>query len=855
MRVLWTLLLLVALGAPVADAGAAKKKKKPPVFKTATTSSPITMSRDGRYVWAVNPGGDSVSVISTRTKKVVKTIKVGDQPEAVALDPANKRAYVANAAAGTVTVIRITKATARKFNAVVDRKVGRRGALATGAEPWNIVSSPDGKRVFVANSIQDTVSVIDATRARPKVIGAIDIGNSRCNDLDRERSFQPRGMAVAKNNKRLLVTGFFSYTRPGGRQGYDLGRQGIVCRVNIKTGSKKIRDYRPAAQIALGPQLTGFKIDSTGDGIPDNTSAFPNQLQSIVIRGNQAYLPNIAASPDGPLRFNVDTQAFVSVIDNVNGSERDAGAAKFLNLHLGARDPEPPKKRIFFANPWAIAFSPLKGADTVYGGAAASAYVVSSGSDLLVKVFVRPDGKLVLTQDNNTTRYIDLADPANPLTSGANAGHNPVGIATNPAGTRAYVLNFVSRNVSIVDLTKDAVIGTVRTAKFPAPGSPEEVVSVGGYMFFSSRGEFDKPPGTTTSMSDRLSSEGWQSCASCHPAGLSDSIAWVFNTGPRKSVPLNSTFNPHDRANDQRVLNYSAIFDEVDDFEANIRNVSGPGNLAAPLACSAPPPATSQFDPNHGLLIGDNGNPNDPPCVINTLLKPNAGRPQVTVTLPGSTTKVPALTALREWVRAAVRTPSRPKAGKGGDKAGLIATGRNLFIQSGCNACHGGSNWTSSKKDFTSPPAAPEIFTETNPPPTFGRPIGAQYMDRFLRNIGSFNKGVAGASNDIGLNIGAPEKATQALVNGVAGAAPDALGIDYNGDGKGNGFNPPSLLGIWASPPYYHNGACETLLCVVEDLKHRTANGTKPDVLATPASRRAIVAYLRSIDVSTPAVP
>ena len=55
---------------------------------------------------------------------------------------------------------------------------------------------------------------------------------------------------------------------------------------------------------------------------------------------------------------------------------------------------------------------------------------------------------------------------------------------------------------------------------------------------------------------------------------------WEFGVGPRKSVPLNATFNPHNR-NEQRVLNYSAIFDEVEDFEINVRNVSGPGNLAA----------------------------------------------------------------------------------------------------------------------------------------------------------------------------------------------------------------------------------------------------------------------------------
>jgi hypothetical protein len=87
------------------------------------------------------------------------------------------------------------------------------------------------------------------------------------------------------------------------------------------------------------------------------------------------------------------------------------------------------------------------------------------------------------------------------------------------------------------------------------------------------RGNFDAIPGTN-SLRDRLSSEGWQACSSCHFKGLTDGVIWQFAAGPRKSLPLNATFNPHKRS-EQRLLNYSAIFDEVEDFEINIRNVSG----------------------------------------------------------------------------------------------------------------------------------------------------------------------------------------------------------------------------------------------------------------------------------------
>ena len=117
-------------------------------------------------------------------------------------------------------------------------------------------------------------------------------------------------------------------------------------------GSRPITVARLVITIGTKRERAAATIDSTGDGQPDPTSAFPNQLQSIVIRGNTAYLPNIAASPTGPLKFNVDTQAFVNTIDGVRGrSQVDSSSARFLNLHLGARDPEPGKKKLFFANP------------------------------------------------------------------------------------------------------------------------------------------------------------------------------------------------------------------------------------------------------------------------------------------------------------------------------------------------------------------------------------------------------------------------------------------------------------------------------------------------------------------------
>jgi hypothetical protein len=179
-----------------------------------------------------------------------------------------------------------------------------------------------------------------------------------------------------------------------------------------------------------------------------------------------------------------------------------------------------------------------------------------------------------------------------------------------------------------------------------------------------------------------------------------------------------------------------------------------------------------------------------------------------------------------------------------------------------------GDQSTITEKDFDSPPATTEIATEVasaNPPPGGSpappagvTPVGAQFLFRFVRDIGSFNLDVLGAGNPIGNNIGAVELANSVVnVAGVALPQLLALGKNHNLDKRGEGYNVPMKLGIHNSPPYLHNGACETLLCVVSDKNHRTANGKLPDVIGNDQRLQEMLAtFLESIhDLTLPFPP
>jgi DNA-binding beta-propeller fold protein YncE len=118
------------------------------------------------------PGGAPacarVSVIDTNTDSVIRRIPVGEDAIAMAVDAAHRRLYVANWAdeagrgngVGTVSVIDITNPGAAAEIA----------SVPVGHHPTAIQLSADKSKLFVANTNDDTISVIDTAGAVPTVL-------------------------------------------------------------------------------------------------------------------------------------------------------------------------------------------------------------------------------------------------------------------------------------------------------------------------------------------------------------------------------------------------------------------------------------------------------------------------------------------------------------------------------------------------------------------------------------------------------------------------------------------------------------------------------------------------------------
>ena len=97
-------------------------------------------------------------------------------------------------------------------------------------------------------------------------------------------------------------------------------------------------------------------------------------------------------------------------------------------MHLAVAD-QTDAAKLFITQPWAMAFK----------HSADEGYVVIAASNIVVKVAIDPATGAPTVQNDpaDATRVLQIK-----------VGKNPRGIVINSADTRAYVMNYVSRDVT-----------------------------------------------------------------------------------------------------------------------------------------------------------------------------------------------------------------------------------------------------------------------------------------------------------------------------------------------------------------------------------------------------------------------
>ena len=491
-------LLLIAIKPGVSNAGrtapqpvASKNRIKHPLFMSPHFN-PIVVSQG--LVYVTNTPADTVDVINTTSRQIIKRIDVGISPSGLALRPDGSELWVTNHVSDSVSVVDIRSKSATRFVVVSTIQDFDSAGATRFDEPVGIAFASNNK-AYVTLSGENQIAVIDAyTR---KIVKRLSIPAQ-----------SPRALAV--RNGLLYVLPFESGNQTqlsggippldGNLATFDAYKHSvkennvlsighvvdIVKNPTVPDRDMFVFDTRSDALVrtvnTLGTLLYGIDVDSMGYAVIAQTDARNDingragtKKQTLKELGNRPFLNRITeVAPEA------------------------ASIPKFLDLE--SLPPFRPVHGMSLATPYAIKVSPDD----------RTIVATASGSDVM------------FTWDRATGR-----------TGGRiHVGAVPEGLALQNSAvglSKAWVLNAGDDTVSVLDVSRPDHLKLEATIALTDP--TDATVKRGRLDFCSAR----------------VSSTGTFSCASCHPDANTDQLLWVLKTPvvtggnqvmPRTTMPV-----------------------------------------------------------------------------------------------------------------------------------------------------------------------------------------------------------------------------------------------------------------------------------------------------------------------------
>jgi len=509
---------------------------------TAWSSSPTTThayATGGSYLVTVSVTDNSGAVVSRSFVQAVYLPTTANRPSA------SSNLLVEKPASGNarVWVVNQDNDSVSAFDAVTNAKLGE---VAVGAAPRTIALAPNGL-LWVSNKQSATISVINpATRTVTRTIAL-------------PRGSQPFGIAMSPTAARAYV----ALEAGGSVLAFDTTSYAQVASAAIGLNARHLAVSADGANLYVSrfitPPLPGEGTASVaptaanGGEVVQLAASTLAAVRTIVLkhsdkpdtenqgRGIPNYLGAAAISPDG-------TQAFVpGKQDNVQrGVLRDGSGLNFQSTVRAI------SSRIALVSN----SEDLAGRIDHDNASMASAAVFDPRGVYLFVALETSREVAVLNAYNRKQLFrIDV-------------GRAPQGLAISPDGKRLFINNFMDRSVGVRDLSvllEQGVYDLPLVTNLAAVGTEKLAASVliGKQFFYDAR-------------DPRLARDRYMSCASCHNDGGHDGRVWDL-TGQGEG--LRNTINLRGRAAAQGLLHWSANFDEVQDFEGQIRTLAGGSGL------------------------------------------------------------------------------------------------------------------------------------------------------------------------------------------------------------------------------------------------------------------------------------
>ncbi len=347
-------------------------------------ASPLELlfSRDGSRLYLLCQSGE-VRVFNGKTYAWIQTIPVGHEPRGFSLSPDQSRLYVANSWDDTISVI-----DTQALKVVATWHVGM--------EPSSVVEGPAGKYLYVANRISNDVAVLNAqTGAEVKRLAA-----------GRGASY----MTLSPDGSRIYVTHVYPNPSPYGTA--------------------------PESEITV---------------IDTQTAQVVNRIPLHSIAG----VFHVAISSDG--RLGAAAQLHPKNLVPLTAVEHGGAMEDTLELfgpEVGSKPVEVPLDDLdsYAARPFGVAITPDN-----------SRLYVSSGGSELVTVIDLPRLLHYIHLHPASFAY-NLAASANYVVKRIAVGHDPRGVAVSPDGRQVLVANRLDDTISVIDTHTNDIVSTIRLA-------------------------------------------------------------------------------------------------------------------------------------------------------------------------------------------------------------------------------------------------------------------------------------------------------------------------------------------------------------------------------------------------------
>jgi YVTN family beta-propeller protein len=546
--------------------------------------------------WLVEHGVTPVSAPSNSTTLIVETSSGADRIWNV--NPDDRTVTVTNAAGAVVAEIPV------------------------GDRPWSLAKAPLANEVFVVNKGAATISVISTstlavlrtitlpTASQPHGIAfapgsdtfyvALE-GLARVEKRTRATgalqatatlSGRPRHLAVSANGAELYVTNFVSPRLPGEDTNNPDVSAGGGQMFVVGTSAMTLSATIPFGYSSRAP------AEVSGPGIA-------NYLNAPVLFGNRAWVPSKQDNVLGGayrgrvgMVFDQTVRAVTSVVDLTSRSELTG-------------------QRIDHDN----------------SGVATGAALSGEGRTLFVALESSREVAVYDTQQGFQLTRLAV-------------GRAPQGVAFSSNGRTLYVHNFMDRTVTRFDVTEMIALHTTLATNL---GSVTTVANplLSATVFSGKRLFYD-------AADDRLARDNYISCASCHNDGGQDGRVWDltgFSEGLRNTIELRGRSGMG-----HGLLHWTGNFDEVQDFEGQIRTLAAGTGLMTNTAFNTGTRSQPLGDPKVGTSVD--------------------------------------LDALAAYVASLDAVPASPY--RNGALSAQAQQGATLFANFGCGSCHAGASFTDS---------------------------------------------------------------------------------------------------------------------------------------------------------------